>query len=112
VNDSRHAVRKRLYNQGKLFFGDDVAFVIDCIINDITDGGARVQVDTRAAVAEEFWLVHLMDHTAYRATVAWRRHGSVGLRLISRHDLKSADTPETKTLSQYCDERDARISRA
>lgn len=110
--DPRQVVRKRIYKKGKLFFGDDFAFVLDCIIADMTDNGARVQIDSRAAVADEFWLVHLRDHVAYRATIAWRRHGSVGLKLTSRHDLRKPDTTEMKTLSQYCDDHRLRIGDA
>ncbi len=106
--DPRQMVRKRLYNAGKLFFGDDAAFVIDCVISDLTEDGARVQVDTSTAVAAEFWLVHLRDHTAYRATVAWRQHGSIGLKLTSRHDLKNPETSEMKALGQYCDQHSLR----
>lgn len=110
--DPRQVVRKQVYNKGKLFFGDDFAFVVDCVISDMTDSGARVQVDPRTAVADKFWLVHLKDRSVYHATIAWRRHGSVGLKLTFPHDLRSPNTSEMKTLSQYCDAHDRRTGDA
>src|SRR5215831_12588534 len=41
----RRSPRKRVLQRGKLCFGENLKFTVDCVIRDISDTGARVQVD-------------------------------------------------------------------
>jgi hypothetical protein len=105
--EERRSARKRVLHRGKLCFGEDFKFTVDCVIRDISDSGARVQVDGDPTVPYTSYLVHLREHAAYETTVAWRKRGSIGLKIISRHDLETP-TEEMEVLRQYCVERDLR----
>jgi hypothetical protein len=106
--DPRGSVRRRVLQSGKLCFGENLAFTVDCIIHDVSDGGMRVQVQPGATIPNEVVLVHLRTHTAYTATVAWQRRGSIGFKFVSRHNLNEPETPDMEVLRQYCVEHDLR----
>jgi hypothetical protein len=64
---------------GKLIFGQGHS-VVDCTIDNMSDGGAHVRVNTHG-VPEEFYLVETTRQVIYRAAVAWRTTGGMGLKL-------------------------------
>jgi|SRR5579871_1470042 len=120
--DPREQARRRVLQTGKICFGEQLAFTIDCVIHDISKGGMRVQVstggsrgmraeeDVSASIPSEVVVLYFKEHAAYRASVAWRRRGSLGLRFLSEIDLKTPDTAEAKFLHQLWSEHQLRTS--
>jgi hypothetical protein len=106
--DPRNTVRKRTLFKGILSYGQNCAFTVDCVIADISDAGARVQVQPGPPVPTDVFLVHLRERTAYEANVAWRRDNSLGLKFIARHDLENPSTEDLKVLRQHCVEHELR----
>jgi PilZ domain-containing protein len=100
----RKARRKRTLLSGKLAYGAG-AFSIDCVISDLSETGARVQVQPGATIPEQIYLIHLRARTAYQAKVAWRRGDFAGLEFLATHDLEKADTAELKLMRLYCVDR-------
>src|SRR5215472_808538 len=90
--DSRNSQRKRTLFKGVLSYGQNCAFTVDCVIADISEAGARVQLQPGPPVPTDVYLVHLRERVAYEATVAWRRGNDLGLRLGTRHDLENPAT--------------------
>lgn len=99
--DHRKARRKRTLLSGKLAYGAG-AFSIDCVISDLSETGARVQVQPGATIPDEVYLIHLRARIAYEAKVAWRRGDFAGFEFHAKHDLESADRPELKLMRLYC----------
>src|SRR5215471_16073800 len=60
--EERRSARKRVLQRGKLCFGENLKFTVDCVIRDISDTGARVQVDGDPTVPYQSYLVHLREH--------------------------------------------------
>lgn len=87
--------------RGKLAYGAG-AFSIDCVISDLSETGARVQVQEGATIPEEVYLVHLRTRIAYESKVAWRRDNFAGLEFNGSHDLETATAPELKLMRLYC----------
>jgi hypothetical protein len=108
ANDARHAARRRVLYRASLAFGQNYAFSLDCVIHDLSQAGARVQIELAAEIPSDVTLVHLRDHAAYESTVAWRRRESVGIKFMRRHDLNDPSTPELEVLRRYCVENDPR----
>lgn len=94
--EDRKEPRTRTYLGGKLVFGD--YFSIDCVVRDITDGGARVQVMTDQPVPDHIFLLELRSGIAYEAHVAWRRHPQIGLTFEHQYGLAEASTPHLRIL--------------
>ena len=122
-SERRSAVRRHVLQTGKICFGEKLAFAVDCIIHDLSSGGMRVQVDTggvrgmrahgddSANVPSELIIVHLKENAAYKAKVAWRRRGSMGLQFLLKLDLDE-QTTEAQLLHQLCAEYQLRRRRA
>lgn len=75
--DSRSAHRKRTFIGGKILLNGG-ASVLDCIIKDMSDGGARLAVDGALAVPQEFDL-RLSDGRDFHCSVKWRQIASLGV---------------------------------
>lgn len=92
---------------GKLVFGNLMG-AVDCLIGDMSIGGARVRVVQDKRVPDDVFLVHLREWTAYRARVVWRRaDGNLGLSFRQSHDLEGAMTPNLRSMREYCAAHDA-----
>jgi hypothetical protein len=91
--DRRAEARRPVALRGKLVVGP--AFVFDCVIRNLSDGGARIELALAVTAPNEVWLVDLSSAIAWRAAVIWRRPPETGLKFLERHDLKrpTAATP-------------------
>src|SRR5690348_18038073 len=88
AEELRKSRRKRTLMRGKLAYGAG-AFSIDCVISDLSETGARVQVQEGATIPEEVYLIHLRTRIAYESKVAWRRDNFAGLEFNGSHDLET-----------------------
>jgi hypothetical protein len=101
AEELRASRRKRTLLRGKLAYGAG-AFSVDCVISDLSETGARVQVEQGATFPEQVYLIHLRARTAYESKVVWRRDNFAGLEFGTAHDLESAAAPELKLMRLYC----------
>lgn len=100
--DGRRSTRKRMVMPGKLSFGSPPQS-LDCLIGDMSVGGARVRIKPRMTVPNELYLVHLNQWCAYEARVVWRRSdGNLGLVFRRSFDLDGAIRPELRTMREFC----------
>lgn len=106
--DPRGTQRKRTLLKGIVSYGQNCAFTVDCVIADISEAGARVQIQQGPPVPSDVYLVHLRERAAYEAKVAWRRNDNVGLKFVARHDLENPTTEDLKVLRQHCVEYELR----
>jgi hypothetical protein len=104
----RSSKRTRTLLAGKLCYGAGLS--TDCTISDLSDTGAKVRCDNAAIVPASIFLVHLREHRAFEATVAWRRASSLGLKFAAVHDLNNPTTDELKRLRLHCVEFGPRTS--
>jgi hypothetical protein len=84
-HDRRTAVRIQTQRSGKILCG---AFAWDCVIRDLSSGGARVQMLASVAPPGRVQLVDLVAGLAHDVTVAWQRDREVGGRLTRTYDLR------------------------
>ncbi len=77
---SRDRVLSRLRTmiQGRIVFNRGCS-TMDCVVRDMAEGGARLQVAQAAAVPERFDLVLPLRHETHRAVVRWRREDEIGV---------------------------------
>ncbi len=106
--ESRTEPRRRTLFKGMLSYGQNCAFTVECVIADLSEAGARVQIQPGPPVPSSVFLVHLREHAAYEATVAWRRDDNLGLKFVARHDLENPTTEDLKVLRQHCIEHQLR----
>lgn len=98
ATEHRKAPRQRAYLGGKLVYGD--YFSLDCVVRDISEDGARIQIPDGQAVPDKVFLMDLKTAIAYDAHVCWRRYPLVGLQFDHQHGLAEASTPHLRILKQ------------
>lgn len=80
--------RRRVLLAGKIVQAYGLTF--DCMIRNLTEGGAQLRVPTGQVAPNEFDLIEIRSGTAYRAEVAWRSPTEVGVKFSQRLDLNGS----------------------
>lgn len=79
--NQRKSPRHRVLKEGKVVFGQAHS-VVDCTIDNMSDGGAHIRVTSSHGVPEDFYLVEASRGIIHRAEIAWRTTTGIGLKLV------------------------------
>lgn len=80
VEERRRTLRRRVLRRGKIVFRKGHS-VIDCILLDLSDGGARLRAPGLIALPERFEL-RIENGPSYEVTVAFRTFDVAGVRFL------------------------------
>jgi hypothetical protein len=81
-HDRRAHPRHRVFKRVKAVFNANQS-VIDCVMRDLSIGGARLACGTAARLPDAFQLVFLQEREMRDVRVAWRSLGEVGVQFLS-----------------------------
>jgi PilZ domain len=88
--DRRNAVRRRVLKGAQIIFNDRAA-VIDCVVRDLSERGARIKVESPMGIPDSFELV-LEAGSLRNCRVAWRTPTLIGVAFSpSRFGRRSTD---------------------
>lgn len=76
--EKRGVKRASVLQTGKLIYGGAWGSIVDCLILDITDSGARVETILAVDIPENFWL-KLSDGTERRGCRRWASGNQLGI---------------------------------
>ena len=76
--EKRIARRQRMLKDGKIITMNDRS-VIDCLIRDISDAGAKIRCGDQIAVPKEFQLFIPQSKYFRAARTVWRRGNEIGI---------------------------------
>ena len=85
---SRYIVRHRLHEResvsikGKLVCVADKSYTLDCMIVDLSQGGARVELREEGEIPDEVLLFEMDKQNIYECLVRWRKGRQAGLHFI------------------------------
>ena len=79
----RKSVRRRSYKRGTAAFNHKSS-TISCIVRDLSDGGARLQVEGLFRPPHVFDLLVPMDDWEAACEVVWRKDGELGVKFVSK----------------------------
>ena len=79
--NQRRSQRRRVLKEGKLIFGKAHS-VVDCIIDNVSEGGAHVRITSSHGVPQDFYLVEANRGIIHKAEVAWRTTTGIGLKIL------------------------------
>jgi hypothetical protein len=82
AKSSRVGVRRRTLKGGRLTY-DGGERNTECVIRNLSDGGARIQVADIRKVPSEFVLTFDADGSQRNCFVRWRRGDSLGVEFIA-----------------------------
>jgi hypothetical protein len=78
MEENRRSIRRRTLKEGKVVLSD--WSVIDCLIRDMSEGGARLEFGGPTELPHEFRLLIVSTNTIIPAALAWHRGQAVGVR--------------------------------
>jgi hypothetical protein len=73
VTDERIVWRKRVLRGGKIVYGEEGEYSLDCLIHDISDSGARISLKPNEFIPTSFFLVDMQMGAAHEAATTWIR---------------------------------------
>lgn len=100
-SDRREHPREATSQRARVFYGPGMAHWADCVIVDLSRGGARLQVASIYPLPPRFVVLQLADGLVYDVRTRWRRGDMTGVAFDAKTSL------ETNT-----DERLANIHKA
>ena len=80
--NKRVARRQRVLKQAKILLTNNMT-VIDCVVRDLSETGARLLCADPGAIPNEFRLVFTAERLMRDAKVVWRRPEMVGVHFVS-----------------------------
>jgi PilZ domain len=89
AKNQRRNQRRRVLKEGKLIFGQGHS-VVDCIIDNVSDGGAHIRITSSHGVPGDFYLVEANRGIIHKAEVAWRTTTGIGLKILGPLDDAAA----------------------
>jgi len=78
MENQRKAARLRTLKSGKMVFNDGNSLV-DCLVRDLSDTGAKLKVVTAIGVPDRFALLLEGETKGRPCTVVWRTATSIGV---------------------------------
>ncbi len=87
VDDTRVKVqrdpRRPLHKQPAWMTVDDGVTMLECVVLDVSPGGAKIVTDAAIDVRDTFELTLTQDHSKHRSCeVVWRRGKTYGIKFL------------------------------
>ncbi len=81
-------MEKRQYQRNRAFLGGRIIFnhghsAMDCIVKEISEGGAQVKLENALGVPARFELI-LNDGRVFECKLCWRKMNAVGIEFVKR----------------------------
>src|SRR6185369_9008471 len=89
MDERRREVRSRTLYSGKIVFNDRRS-VIDCIVRNLSEAGACLQVDSTQGIPESFELVVDGEESSRRCRLAWLSDARAGIEFCQSDKLDGA----------------------
>jgi hypothetical protein len=83
MDERRASPRQRRLNAAKIIFNDSPS-VIDCVVRDVSAGGAQLLVASPIRIPDLFDLQINRTGARYPSKVAWRSKDRIGVTFLSR----------------------------
>ena len=80
MTEQRRAPRLRTFKGGSIIFG--LAVPIECLIRNMSDTGAALEVDSPVGIPDEFTLLVKPEFVKRNCRVAWRSPKRIGVRFL------------------------------
>lgn len=93
VADERIVWRKRVLRGGKIVYGEEGEYSLDCLIHDVSGSGARISLKPNEFIPTHFFLVDVQTGLAHEAAATWIRVmksvPQFGLKFGKSHELET-----------------------
>ena len=76
MNDKRDTQRQNVMKAGTILFGGSG---IDCLVRNMSVGGANLEVESKIGIPSSFDLVIEAEHSNHHCVVVWRKARRIGV---------------------------------
>lgn len=77
MSDNRRKPRQRILKGGRIDFG---AGAVDCVVRNLSETGAALEVESPIGIPQTFDLIIIADRSRKRSQVVWRKERRLGVR--------------------------------
>jgi len=88
--DRRAEPRVSINARGRIMHGDKLGIWADCVIKDLSDSGAKIELSHLHKIPPRFILIHFQAGMGFEAVLKWRRGDLAGMAFEVRHKLEDA----------------------
>ncbi len=85
--------RKRTYLKGLLVYGDNL-FTLDCAIQDLSDGGAKITINKQQSLPADVFLIVVKKGIVHKAKIVWQKYPARGLKFTETYALNGPPLPK------------------
>jgi hypothetical protein len=107
--ERRTAFRRRAYMHGKIISWDG-ALSLDCVLRNLSDSGAKIQVPDHELFPVKFYLLCTVLKRTFDAEMAWRKNGSAGLEFHAVYNMTATISPALQVVKKFFSEHAPRSS--
>ncbi len=97
--DHRAATRARAFLKARIIFNNGMS-TMDCVVRDLSDGGARLQITDSVALPSRFDLYILKKDETRRASLQWRTSEEIGISFENAVGVKSDASEMAERISR------------
>ena len=105
VADERMLWRKRVLRGGKIVYGEEGEFSLDCLIHDVSDSGARISLKPNEFIPTNFFLLDVQKGFAHEASASWVRViksvPQFGVKFTRTHELQNLTGRKLQFLKKF-----------
>lgn len=98
-HDLRRGERVRTLLSGRIVFHDG-AYSYECVVRDMSEGGARVEIPSARMLPRRFYFLTSRDEIAFDAELVWRTRVMAGIKFRESIQLATCDDPKLRYLRQ------------
>ena len=104
VEDQRGPGRKKVFLRGKVAYGNNGEFSLECLINDMSATGAKISLKKNEFIPKHLYLIDFQNGVAHEAIVMWIKVRQTipqfGLKFTHTHRLDYLSNPKLQFLKQ------------
>jgi len=98
-HDFRRSVRVRTFFGGRIVFHDG-AYSYECIVRDMSEGGARVEIPAARLIPRRFYFLTSKEEVAYDSELVWRTRLMAGVKFCGSIQVATCKDPKLRYLRQ------------
>ena len=102
--EKRNELRRRVLLPG-LIFVPKAHWTFDCSIRNLSETGARIEIQAEAPIPSRFLLIDIKNRVAYEVEIVRRKERDVGLKILRPISLMDASDSEALQLKRLLVER-------
>jgi hypothetical protein len=102
--DRRSSPRRKTRFKAVIVHGEDRQ-TVDCVVRDLSDGGARLRLDAPGALPAQFHLFWLADRAVLSVEAVWRSSNEMGVKFHAKHDMQGKLSSELAAICRAFDQR-------